>query len=493
MAGEIKQNRHLTGFINGWEGAKQVIWLGAFLLFFGILWYVAPIGIYPDSGSYISMQAGREPLYPLFLAFFRTLFHEADTIVWLASSGQLESQKAMDLIAAWPALKTAMLVQSLFAAIACFYLARTIKKIFALSAGMTVLVSLCTLIPYILTPLASASHMMLNKAVLTEGLAFPLFYLFTASMIRGLFQKEMRVRSYALAFLWALLLVLTRNQMLTAFAIWCAVLLFTVLRDKSLRGISLVCVAVFLFFGIRTGCNEIYNVLVHTGYEGTATGSYNILTTLLYLSDASNVDSLTDEGEKDLFLQIHGQMEQEGMTRADAPDGILNAAYHYEDCYDRIGFEIQQPMLFAYAREKDIPEGEVLNEVVRMAAEMDKQLFPQLLGAYASNYFATVVSGLTRSISASGTVMGIYSAILYLLAIVLALYLYHTDRQSKEAGLMLFSLFMIAVNVSATALMIMCLSRYMIYNTALFYIAGLLCLARLYEQLRKSRLQKKGN
>ena len=107
MAGEIKQNRHLTGFINGWEGAKQVIWLGAFLLFFGILWYVAPIGIYPDSGSYISMQAGREPLYPLFLAFFRTLFHEADTIVWLASSGQLESQKAMDLIAAWPALNQA--------------------------------------------------------------------------------------------------------------------------------------------------------------------------------------------------------------------------------------------------------------------------------------------------------------------------------------------------------------------------------------------------
>lgn len=56
--------------IERWEGAKRLMPLGAFLSFFGILYYIAPIGIYPDSGSYISMQEGREPLYPLFLAFF---------------------------------------------------------------------------------------------------------------------------------------------------------------------------------------------------------------------------------------------------------------------------------------------------------------------------------------------------------------------------------------------------------------------------------------
>ena len=102
--------------IERWEGAKRLMLLGAFLSFFGILYYIAPIGIYPDSGSYISMQEGREPLYPLFLAFFRFIFQEADTIVWLASSGQLESEKAMELIRTWPALRVSMLLQSLFAA-----------------------------------------------------------------------------------------------------------------------------------------------------------------------------------------------------------------------------------------------------------------------------------------------------------------------------------------------------------------------------------------
>ena len=90
--------------ISGREGAKQWWLLGAFLSFFGLLWYFAPIGIYPDSGSYISLQNGREPLYPAFLAFFRFLFREKDTIVWLASSGQLDSEKAMELINRWPAL-----------------------------------------------------------------------------------------------------------------------------------------------------------------------------------------------------------------------------------------------------------------------------------------------------------------------------------------------------------------------------------------------------
>lgn len=50
---------------------------------------------------------------------------------------------------------------------------------------------------------------------------------------------------------------------------------------------------------------------------------------------------------------------------------------------------------------------------------------------------------------------------------------------------MAFALMMICANVFATAIMIMCLSRYMIYNTALFYIAGLMCLRELYIDRKK--------
>ena len=190
-----KKDRRYKG---GQEGVKQGLLLGAFLSFFGLLCYLAPIGIYPDSGSYISMQAGREPLYPLFLAFFRLIFREKDTIVWLASSGQLESEKAMELIRTWPALQVSMLLQSLLAALACYYLTQVIRRAFRLNWPLTILTALCTLIPFVLTPLASSSHMVLNKAVLTEGITFPLFFMFTACMIQGLLSQKKKGRYYDL-------------------------------------------------------------------------------------------------------------------------------------------------------------------------------------------------------------------------------------------------------------------------------------------------------
>lgn len=479
---KIREHRKLQ--INRQEGARQCLLLGAFLSFFGLLAYFAPIGIYPDSGSYISSQPGREPLYPLFLSFFRFIFREGDTIVWLASSGQLESEKAMELIYEWPALRVSIMFQGLFAALSCFFLTKSLQRIFCLNWVLTVLTGLCTLIPYVLTPLASSSHMVLNNAVLTEGIAFPLFYVFITFMIRGLFAEKKKRSTYGAAFITALALVLTRNQMLVAFAAWCAVILFEIIRNRRWKQLAVLPLSVLLFFGARSVANQIYNSAIHEGYAGADTGSYNMLTTMLYLSEPEDVQQLTDPEQRELFLTMHTQMEEGKMTHADAPDGILNQAYHYEEYYDVIGFQIQQPCLFGYAADEGIPEGKALNEVVRVAAQMNRELFPKLVGAYFGNYVATVVSGLTRSVSASGTVMGIYSAAVYLLSAALVVYLYKKNRKSKAALLMLFALLMICANVFATALMIMCLSRYMIYNTALFYIAGLLCLAEVF-QIRK--------
>lgn len=463
------------------EGARQWLLLGAFLLFFGLLAYFAPIGIYPDSGSYISSQAGREPLYPLFLMFFRFIFHEGDTITWLAASGQLESGKAKELIDTWPALRVSILTQGLLTGFSCFFLTRAVKRIFGLGLLLTALVGLCTLIPHVLTPLASSSRMVLSNAVLTEGITFPLFYGFTAFMLLGLFEEKRKRSFYCAAFVSALLLVLTRNHMLVALAVWCAVILFEIVRSRKWTRIVVLVLSVIVFLGARSAVNRIYNSVLHEGYKGSDTGSYNMLTTMLYLSEAGDAALITDEELRALFTEMHAQLEKRGMTRADAPGGILGRAYHYEDCYDVIGFEIQQPYLFGYAADKGIPEGEALNEVVRVAGEMNRELFPHLAGAYCRRYLETAASGLTRSVSASGTVMGIYSVVVYFLAAALVIYLYRKNKRSKAALLMLFALLMICANVFATALMIMCLSRYMIYNTALFYIAGLMMFHEIFQ------------
>ncbi|MBE5847884.1 MAG: hypothetical protein E7300_09440 [Lachnospiraceae bacterium] len=489
----IKEQNKQINKITFAKGAKQLILLGAFLSFFVILWRSAPLGIFPDSGSYIAMQNGREPLYPLFLAFFRWIYNEADTIVWLAASGQLDTEKARGYLSAWPALHVSTLLQSLFAGYGCYRLLTTVKNVFHTGLFLTILVGLGTLIPYVLTPLASASGMMLNKAVLTEGLAFPLYYLFIAALIRGVFGGRTaggdagehtlfsgkKVRAYGLAFIYALLLVLTRNQMLVAFGLWCLCILWEVLRIWKRQGLKyclkpafILAVSVIAFFALRSAGNELYNRNVHEGYHGTDTGSYNLLTTALYLADPSDIGRIGDARLQVLFQKMYNEADTRKLTSTYAGSGLLTRAYHYEDCYDAIGLEIQQPILFGDAASRGIPDDDALNEVVGEANAMVRALAPSLMGRYIVNYVCTCVSGFTRSIAASGTVLGFAALIFYLAAVILTVMRLKKDRNDVRAWFMIFALCAIVVNVCATSLMIMCLSRYMIYNIALFYIAG---------------------
>ncbi len=487
----IKEREQQINKIDYAKGAKQLILLGAFLSFFAILWYMAPLGIFPDSGSYITMQNGREPLYPLFLAFFRRLFHEGDTIEWLAASGQLDTEKGWEYLNAWPALHVSTFLQSLLAGYGCYRHFESVRKVFKPRLILTIVIGLGTLIPYVLTPLASASGMMLNKAVLTEGLAFPFYYLFIAALIRAVFGdypeqeligegacslKSRKVRSYLLAFIYALVLVLIRNQMLVAFGLWCLCILWEIVREKTWRirfcTAAVLAVSVIGFFGLRTAANELYNRNVHEGYHGTDTGSYNLLTTAIYLADPADISEISDVRLQALFQKMYNEADTRKLTHTYAESGLLTRAYHYEDCYDAIGLEIQQPILFGDATDRGISDDDALNEVVGEANAMVHALAPALLGRYIANYVCTCASGFTRSIAASGTMLGFVALAFYLAAVILTVKRLRADRNDKRAWLMIFALTAIVVNVCATSLMIMCLSRYMIYNIALFYIAG---------------------
>lgn len=476
--------------INHKRGAEQVILLGALLLFFGIMWYVNPTGIYPDSGSYISLQAGREPLYPAFLALFRCMFGEGDRITWLASSGQALAEEFLPEFLTNKPLRTAAFVQNVLAALSCWFLTNSVWKTFRPGRLMKILTACCTLIPYLLTPLASSSGMVLTNAILTEGLAFPLNGFFTGYMILALLQQDGKIRHYGMAFATALLLAVMRNQMLVIFAVWCVAVLFEIFRHRQWRAAFLLAAAVVLFLVGRRSLTELYNHAADKSYVGADTGSYNLLTTVLYLSEPADMEAIREPDYRELFLTLHEQMDGGEMTSAFAPAGILNRAYHYEEYYDVIGFQVQQPILFTYVREQGVPKEQELTAVVKVASDLCGELLPALFGNFVYNYFATACSGLARSISASGTVMGIYSLFAYFIAVLLMVYLYHINRQSKAALLMLFALLMICANVFGTAIMIMCLSRYMIYHTSLFYIAVLMELMELW-QLKRDRIIKK--
>ena len=83
------------------------------------------------------------------------------------------------------------------------------------------------------------------------------------------------------------------------------------------------------------------------------------------------------------------------------------------------------------------------------------------------------------------SILPVYALGIYIAAFICVLYLFIKNKQSKSMYFMLLVLLCICGTVFGTSLMIECISRYMIYNLPLFYIAGMAMLEEIYKLLLK--------
>ena len=110
-----------------------------------------------------------------------------------------------------------------------------------------------------------------------------------------------------------------------------------------------------------------------------------------------------------------------------------------------------------------------------------KKALPSALPAFLKNYFVIASLGFVRSVAIDKGMLSYFAVLLYIVAIGLVLYLLRKDWKNPAAWFMIFVLVLICGTVFGTSIMIECISRYMIYNLPLFYIAGMTML----EEIRK--------
>lgn len=207
---------------------KIPVFLAASGAVFAALWLLGTTGIYNDSNQYIAMHIHREPLYSFFLWIFRSLFGET---------------KYLDIV---------RFLQNGLAAFSVIWLAESLKKRFDFGQWMEALVCLILLAPHIITPVFSASGLVLSNGVISEALGLPLFYLFTAQCMKMVYTRQ---RGAALSsLLLSLFLSLVRGQMMFTILLW---LVFAgavvIVEKKKLAKRLLICVVcTALAFGTRT-------------------------------------------------------------------------------------------------------------------------------------------------------------------------------------------------------------------------------------------------
>ena len=426
------------------------------VLFFAALWLLGTTGIYNDSNQYIAMHIHREPLYSFFLWIFRSLFGET---------------KYLDIV---------RFLQNGLAAFSVIWLAESLKKRFAFGQWMEALVCLILLAPHIITPVFSASGLVLSNGVISEALGLPLFYLFTAQCMKMVYTRQ---RGAALSsLLLSLFLSLVRGQMMFTILLW---LVFAgavvIVEKKKLAKRLLSCVVCTgLAFGTRTLLVKSYNLVFNGYFINNTFGSVGLLANILYAADEEDAERIVDQDARVMFELSYRLAKEQGATYQDAPEGFFNRAAHLEKWHDAIKFEmIEEPWRQLHDREGFIDYIPENVESDRIAATIVKSLLPAVLGRWLYDYLALACYGLIRSIAVVHPLLNWYALTAYLAYIVLAALAWRKNHNSNAVWLAAFSLLAVLANVFATSMIIMCLSRYVIYGLPLFYVSGLMLLYEL--------------
>jgi len=433
------------------------LFAGLLAFFLGLL-AVGGVGVYNDSEQYITMHIHREPLYPLYLAVFRTAFGQGKYLV------------------------PAMAGQGIITALGITVLTEYLTRRFALNLWEELLVVALQMAPHLITRYVSALHIFLENSVMSEALCIPLFTFFLYFLLRMLFEDRGRDAAIALAF--AYLLSMTRGQMMTTILLWAFFCFLRLFIYKKYRMLFIPVTALVLVFFLRDLTVHLYNYGVTGYFMGNTYGQVNTLTNVIYACDEEDRD-VFEEGslEQSFFDRFYEEAQERGLNYKFGGDSFAERAAYLEDNHDILKFQILEANLSAYyfsLGEIDYYEQSSMSD--DMAGKMIKKLLPACFGQWLYDYMLLCRNGFVRSIAVVHPLINPVAFLLYLFAAGLALWVVFVKKRYSEAIVMGTALLFIAANVCATSITIMCLSRYMIYGFSMFYIALFLLLRELVKK-----------
>ena len=185
----------------------QILLFAAVLAFFLLAGHEGPV-LFDDSGSYIRIRwhEGVMPVYPLFLLANQFLFGNA-SYLWAV-----------------------IIEQALLASFSVVFLEETLRKQFGLHPIEGILLCVPALYPYTI----EMPGAVMTQTILTEGIAYSLFYLFLIVLLKAVWKKS--YVQLAGAFFMTLLLSAVRSQMQILFGVCGIVFLYLVCKRRHGKG-----------------------------------------------------------------------------------------------------------------------------------------------------------------------------------------------------------------------------------------------------------------
>ncbi len=430
------------------------------VLFYLIWYWHDGVIITPDSDSYMTMQADREPGYCFYLWLMQVIF---------GNKRYLDAAAVLQCIIA--GISTAVFTVSLKKR---FRLNNIISfGVWGIQCGLTLLNRF----------VAQRGYSYFNS-IRTEALAYS-FYLFLILGLLAILYDRSR-KGILTSLIWAVVLTTIRKQMLVSFGLIFLAVIYALWKDKGWKkAILYSAVVVLLGLGSTRLIDCTYN-FAFRGVFTTHTGDSSfILGNELYVANVDMAKQIGTDTNRAIFLEILARCDADEYNIQYAGDGWYGLQDHYSMSYDRIKFDIVMPVIRAYQDNISMAETDRGDSYNAIAGTIMKEILvpciPDLLKIFAVN----VISGFITTVLKVHPVLNVAALFLYLAYIALFIWLAGKGSYKKEHTSLLFAaLVMIALisTIVLTSATIYCQMRYMLYNTGLFYQAGLIM---LYEALQK--------
>lgn len=446
------------------EAKLHIIFLVVILAVMGVFFYLKGVGVYPDTITYVQMNTVREPLYSSLLAIFRLLFTEKFYMYVL------------------------VVAQIVFAAVTTCCFVRTVERCFDLKWICSAMIYCIVIGMYLLPAVFSLSGIVTFLSVLTEGVCFPLFFLFARSCILVICNGNSKQLKWVI--IYAVIMTMTRSQLMpmliVAFFV-CAYRIFK--RSNTLKNYLKLIVSFVLIFvciNVAEGC---YFKVVNGHFMKHTGGNVTAMANVLYLAEEQDADLFEDEQIKHVFVDTYKYMQKDNLGISFYNGrGIIDAAVDVENCHDLIKGVDFLAAMDNYYEENPISKGEfkaVHNDYV--AGEIYKTLLPKHFGRWLYNYAGLCLVGFIRTVAVlpQSLIMQIYTVLIYLLFIIGII---HFRKNKKILMYGLFTLFVIICNVCAMSVVIMCISRYTLYAMPLVYGGFVIMLSEWIKQMKANRI-----
>ena len=219
-----------------------------------------------------------------------------------------------------------------------------------------------------------------------------------------------------------------------------------------------------------------------------------MLTNVLYASDREDGNNIEDATVRDMFYQIYDMADKQMANYKYAGKTWIDKVEHIEMWHNTINFDMVEATMRQYFRET-VSEDYIIQDLCsdEMAGQIIAGILPKCFTTWFGNYLLLACYGLIRSIAVVHPLINGMVAVLYASAVFMIIWVIKLNRKENEkvnnaVWFMGLSILIILANAFSVSLIIMPISRYMIYGFPVFYTAlGVLTL----ELARNKKAEKK--